>query len=230
MKVRIEQKLQNGKINQLEGIIKEILTDVNFDPFGIMVKLENGVEGHVKEILGTTMQPLDIMKTSISELKIPKEEDLHNEFKSSFRFNVKRFEEGDGKKAPDKEVEKEVSIAIACFANTEGGKLFIGVRDDGTTFGLDYDFELLKNPNLDKFQRILWQSIQNHLQNMIFVSSIRIQCIEKDKTIICIVEVPPSKEPILVNDGRIEEAYVRIGPKCEKFSFHDFLRYSKSRF
>ena len=55
------------------------------------------------------------------------------------------------------------------MANKEGGELFIGINDDGDVLGLDSDYELIKDSNDDKFQRIIWQSIQNYIGNMAYV-------------------------------------------------------------
>lgn len=86
------------------------------------------------------------------------------EFKSTFSFNFNRFKNGEGKFS-DPSIEKEVSIAIAAMANAEGGRLYIGVRDDGKIMGLDDDFELMKRPNDDYFSRQVLQSIRNHIKD-----------------------------------------------------------------
>jgi uncharacterized repeat protein (TIGR03833 family) len=50
-RVKVVQK-GNQKTGKLtEGIVKEILTKSSSHPFGIKVRLENGVVGRVKEVI-----------------------------------------------------------------------------------------------------------------------------------------------------------------------------------
>lgn len=67
---------------------------------------------------------------------IPKREDRHNEFKETFSVPT------NGGKAND--VKMEVAIAVAAFANDDGGSLFIGVNDDGRPVGLKRDLKQYK--------------------------------------------------------------------------------------
>ena len=48
--VKIQEKLKNDT-SLIPGIVKEIVTKSPFHESGIMVFLENGVEGRVKEIV-----------------------------------------------------------------------------------------------------------------------------------------------------------------------------------
>ncbi len=165
-----------------------------------------------------------------SVLSIPKDEDTWNEFKSTFRVDYDRFSKGDGKKIHHKDVEKEIPITVSAMANKEGGTLFVGVDDDGNMLGLENDYDLLKNPNDDKFQRIVWQTIQKYIGNKPYVSKLNISLIEKNLKKICVITIPPADEPIVVHDNNTQESYVRIGPKSEKFAPLEFMKYCKKRF
>ncbi|GEM_PF-1491157 len=52
LKVRIALKGDYRSGNTFEGVVSEILTKAQFHPYGIMVKLEDGKIGRVKEIVG----------------------------------------------------------------------------------------------------------------------------------------------------------------------------------
>ncbi len=52
LKVRIVQKQDQRSGKLTEGIVKDLLTKSPHHPHGIKVRLENGIVGRVKEILG----------------------------------------------------------------------------------------------------------------------------------------------------------------------------------
>ena len=70
-------------------------------------------------------------------LNIPEREDTHNEFKETFSVPVK-----DGK---THDVKMAVAKTVAAFTNTKGGRLFIGVNDNGKPVGLRKDLGQYKN-------------------------------------------------------------------------------------
>ena len=231
-KVAIEKKEDQGTGKLTEGIVKTKLTSSNSHPHGIKVELEDGNVGRVKKLLSDLNSESKITSDSIpkTDLIIPKEEDSSNELKSSFRTDINRLTKGDGKMVTSKSVEKEISITISAMANKDGGRLFIGINDNGDVLGLESDYELLNNPNDDKFQRIIWQSIQNYIGNMTYVSKLVMSLIQKNSKKICVIIIPKSNEPIFVNDNNNQESYVRIGTRSEKFSPQDFLTYCGTRF
>ena len=170
-------------------------------------------------------------KTRIkSDISIPKDEDTWNEFKSTYQLDLNRLEKGDGKKTLNKAVEKEIPVTISAMANKEGGILFIGVDDDGKILGLENDYELLKNLNDDKFLRTIWQIIKNFIKNITYVSKLDISLIDIESKKICIIKIPPADEPIFVHDNNIQESYVRMGSRSEKFTPSEFLKHCKTRF
>ncbi len=52
LKVRIVQKQDQRSGKLTEGVVKDLLTKSPHHPHGIKVRLENGIVGRVKEILG----------------------------------------------------------------------------------------------------------------------------------------------------------------------------------
>jgi hypothetical protein len=217
-------------------VIREILTKTESHPYGIKVKLDDGRTGRVVAILDNpTIQGNELVKVvgesaQVEEDKIPTEESKKTEFKATFKFDLNRFEKGDGKKVQNKEIEKEISITVSSMANADGGQIFIGIRDNGEVLGLENDYELFDSPNDDKFQRIVWQSLQKYLNNMTFISKIQLSLLKTHGKKICKIVVPRSDEPIFIHDNNTQESYVRIGPKSEKFPPSEFMKYCKKRF
>ena len=173
-------------------------------------------------------------------IKIPKKEDIVNEFKETFRFDTKEFklrnagqiEAADGRKKEAKKIEaaikKEVSIAVAAFANQQGGRLFIGVDDDGVVTGLKRDLKLYKN--WDEYTRAIIDSIEEFTKNRAHASSIRLK--EEENQEYLVLDVPISiHEPIFIHDNKKEEFYVRDATaKSQKFEATDMIRYCNKRF
>tara|TARA_B100001146_G_scaffold209068_1_gene205741 strand:+ start:142 stop:969 length:828 start_codon:yes stop_codon:yes gene_type:complete len=254
--VKIEQKHNRNTGHLDEGIIEEILTRGEEHPYGIMVLLTDGKIGRVKEKLEhgpKTTNVDDLLKdqfTGVAEMKvhqkepvnieIPKKEDITNEFKETFRFDTKEFklrnagqsEAADGRKKEAKKIEaaikKEVSIAVAAFANQQGGRLFIGVDDDGVVTGLKRDLKLYKN--WDEYTRAIIDYIEEFTKNRAHASSIRLK--EEENQEYLVLDVPISiHEPIFIHDNKKEEFYVRDATaKSQKFEATDMMRYCNKRF
>ena len=118
-----------------------------------------------------TTPPLDTTPVGQAPDSIPEREDQRNEFKETFGVptksdgrpagrsfkcvecntsaagksiecgtcgNIVGYEIDTSKK---KAIKMEVAITVAAFANTEGGRLFIGVNDDGEPVGLGRDLD-----------------------------------------------------------------------------------------
>lgn len=115
MKVLVELKQDQGTGNLTKGIVKEILTSAESHTYGIMVELEDGQIGRVKELLTkindvittrtyersgprdedyvtgmeiTINEEAPIDKTFDMNTSIPKNEDEFNEFKSTFQYDL----------------------------------------------------------------------------------------------------------------------------------------------
>lgn len=227
--VKIETKENQGTGKLTEGKVQSILTDAKDHPYGIKVKLEDGGEGRVKQVLiskSLVDKTSSVLKTLEDKLKAG--EGLKLEYKTTFRFDQNRFK-ATGNKTQSDIVEKEISIAVAAFANTSGGSLLIGVDNDGNVVGLDEDVNLLKTPNMEYFQRMLWQSLKNYLKDNAFVSTLKMNFVKMGGKEICEIDVPSSFEPIYVHDST-QECYVRMGNRSEKFELSDFVKYCSKRF
>ena len=80
----------------------------------------------------------------------------HNflEFKSTMRWNWKE-------NRLDKKMEEIILKTIAAFSNAEGGKLLIGVTNEGEILGLDSDYNTFKEANKDHFELHLRNIVNN---------------------------------------------------------------------
>jgi len=228
----ILKKAAKEMINELyKDELVKVCKKCNFNSKGNVDELRERIMNGLFSIHETNSSSQAESKTRIkSDISIPKDEDTWNEFKSTYQLDLNRLEKGDGKKTLNKAVEKEIPVTISAMANKEGGILFIGVDDDGKILGLENDYELLKNPNDDKFLRTIWQIIKNFIKNITYVSKLDISLVDIESKKICIIKIPPADEPIFVHDNNTQESYVRMGSRSEKFNPSEFLKHCKTRF
>ena len=233
-KVRIVEKQNQSTGKLTDGIVNRILTNASEHPYGIKVELQNGRIGRVKEI--ESLQPEKILigqgkryvkVKHVFDKELLKGESHTIEYKSSFKFNVDRFKKT-GEKTISKDVEKEVSITVVAFSMASGGTLLIGVKDNGDILGIDEDIRLSSNQSRESFERQLWQSLKNYINNVSFLSNIQIFFSVINSKEICEIKVPKASEPITLKDS-IEECYVRMGNRSEKIGASEFMKHCKNK-
>jgi uncharacterized repeat protein (TIGR03833 family) len=272
MTVLIESKQDQGTGKLTEGIVTEKLTSGESHTYGIMVRLDDGIIGRVKEIVGeasnetkqdwseseyqkyldeissyrrqTTpqfeIQPVQIATKIISKSEVPKSEDKFIEFKKTFQIDSKEKEfrlagntaAADGRKKDQKknehDIKKEISIALSAFGNTMGGKLFIGVDDDGNVVGLDDDLKKCSD-SFDKFTREVQKSIDDFTQDSVFTNEIIIS-IGEDHSFLQLEALPFRQNPIYLHDNNLEEFYIRGFGTSKKLSTINTVNYIQKNF
>lgn len=135
------------------GIVADILTPekVEFDENGIKIRLKTGHHGYTKRVLELE----EFTDEEIYEMIL--HETKHTEKKATFKTEL---ETGNEKKCLRDVIAREV----AAMLNTEGGIIFIGVKDDGEIIGLELDLKntipIRKNQPLDDK---LWQEMYDYI-------------------------------------------------------------------
>jgi uncharacterized repeat protein (TIGR03833 family) len=269
MTVLIESKRDQDTGNLTEGTVAEKLTGGESHPYGIMVRLDDGIIGRVKEIPGESsnqdwdeseyqkylneisnyrhhttpqfeIEPVQIATKIILKSEVPKSEDKFNEFKKTFQIDSKEKEfrlagntaAADGRKKEQKKIEhdikKEISIALSAFGNTMGGKLFIGVDDDGNVVGLDDDLKSYDD-SFDKFTREVQKSIDDFTKDSVFANEIIIS-IGEDNSFLQLEALPFRQNPIYLHDNNQEEFYIRGFGTSKKLSTINIVNYIQKNF
>ncbi|SFZ94806.1 Putative DNA-binding domain-containing protein [Flaviramulus basaltis] len=143
------------------------------------------------------------------------------EFKSSIRYDYYR-------KATNRDLEKVIAKTITGFMNANGGKLIIGVDDDGNVLGLEKDFKTLKHKNRDGYEREVFRIISTQLgHEACFSNHISFYSLnEKD---VCLVDIEPSEKPIYVSDTENTTFYVRTGNATYPLSVKEAVNYLETR-
>jgi type I restriction enzyme, R subunit len=138
----------------------------------------------------------------------PPKEGAHLEYKSTFRT---RADTGELFKPLQTATLKTVAASLN---SREGGTLLIGVADDGSVFGLDYDYATLHKPGKDDrdvFGLHLNQALINAL-GMAAAANVSQEILEVGGKDLCRVHVKPSSFPVKANVVEVDKER----PACQE--------------
>ncbi len=140
------------------------------------------------------------------------------EFKSSLRLNRHTGQ-------TDTRIEHAVIKTIAGFLNTHGGRLIIGIMDDGTPVGIADDGFL----NEDKMSLHLVNLIKSRLgaHTMMYIHP-RFE--DYDGVRVLVVECAAANSPVYLRDGHTEQFFIRTGPSSAELKPSEIQTYIKQRF
>lgn len=133
------------------------------------------------------------------------------EFKETMLWNLKR-------NSTDPLMALAVVRAIASFANSSGGTLFIGVSDNGVPVGLENDYKLVKGGGKDGFELRLRDLLKLHFGEVFSARFVSVDFFKMEDVEVCRVTVKQAKEPVYViwaEEGK---------PKAERFFVRDGAR------
>lgn len=233
MHVKIALQKKQKESDYEEGIVKEILSEEDYDKDGIEVELDTGYIGRIKEIIDTDDTESEILQ------RIQQREDTTLEKKETFAYDVNEEKRND-------QLKKVVCTAVASMLNTQGGYVYVGVNDDGLPIGLERDFSLITGGgNNDQLEIQIRASLNKYLSNYETVSHFIEITFPSVKGIeICEIKIKPSSEPIFLKttihpvsinnsnkDRHFDDFYIRDGNGKRLLETHqEFLRYWSLRF
>ncbi|WP_339895812.1 ATP-binding protein [uncultured Algibacter sp.] len=214
----------------LEILNERFLESFSFNMKGMstLLTLLGGILGLVSGFFWSQLKKKDslinvqqrLLQRDIAEI-IADGENEKVEFKSSIRYDYFR-------KATNRDLEIVIAKTIVGFMNTKGGKLIIGVDDEGNTLGLENDYKTLKHKNKDGYERAIFRIISTQLgHEACFSNHISFYVINEKE--ICVVDIEPSKEPVYVNDGTSTTFYVRTGNATYPLTVKETVDYLKTQ-
>lgn len=165
-------------------------------------------------------------KTSIEDF-IKKGETKNIEFKSSLRYCLKTTN-------AEKYIEHSAIKNICAFLNSNGGKLIIGVADDGEVLGLENtDFKTFKESDKkDAFLKHLDNLISKYFGNDLSLN-LGVEFEEIESKIVCEIDVLQNNNgPMFLKNpekNNSEEFYIRRNASAVTLSMDEFYKYSKER-
>lgn len=165
-------------------------------------------------------------EVSIEDL-ITEGESNELEFKSSLRWDYKQ-------ENVNRELESVILKSISSFANSDGGKLIIGVDDDGNVLGLDHDYASLKG-NSDEFELHLRNLVNKSFGKNIAASGISITFHKIEVSEICLIDVSPWDKPLYLevmdkNGKKSKKFYIRSGNSSQELELDEISEYINARF
>ena len=130
-------------------------------------------------------------------------ENERTEFKSTLRWDIRESR-------TNRSLEQVIAKTIAGFMNHEGGRLLIGVADDGELLGIDPDLNTLRNPTADEFERALIGIVRTYLGSAV-CPLVRSRFLTIDGKTICWVLVERSDTPVFLLLSDTSKYFVRLG-------------------
>lgn len=166
-------------------------------------------------------EEIQILKeTSLKEL-IKNGEGQQIEFKPTLLYHF-------GTKGYNFSIRNIIAKVICSFLNSRGGKLFIGLADDGTVQGLSHDFSLArpvgKDPR-DYFKLEVDRIIREYFKDAATYISGEFETID-DVEIFVFTVFPNTKYPTFIKGQNGKEFFVRLTTSCEPYTdIENIVRY-----
>jgi hypothetical protein len=150
------------------------------------------------------------------------------EFKSTMRWNWKE-------NRLDKKMEEIILKTISAFNNGEGGKLIIGVTDEGELLGLESDYSTFKESNKDHFELHLRNIVNNIFGKDFATTHLTVKFPIINEVEICEIDIKAGDTPLYCNlsdkNGQIvKKFYVRSGNTSQEFDIQETASYISKRF
>jgi len=169
------------------------------------------------------------VKTEISlEELIQVGEHGYLEFKSTLRWNVQETK-------VDKKMEEVILKSISAFSNFQGGKLLIGVANNGEILGLQDDYNSLREANKDYFEIHLNNLINSAFGKDFAPGSIQVHFPTVDEEEICVIDIEVGNVPMYidtVNKSGLKQKkfFVRSGNSSQDLDIDEAAAYIQNRF
>lgn len=149
------------------------------------------------------------------------------EFKSSLRWDYQN-------ERVEKKLENVILKSISSFANSEGGKLVIGVGDHGEVLGLDYDYNSLDGDK-DKFEVHIRNLINHAFGENFGALGISLKFDKTNDSEICIIDILQWNKPLYLettdkNGQKSKKFYIRSGNTSQELGLDEISDYISSRF
>jgi predicted HTH transcriptional regulator len=152
---------------------------------------------------------------------ISRRESATLEFKSSVRWDYRQNK-------LNKELEKVIVKTIAGFFNVTGGKLLIGIDDEGAVLGLKNDYQTLKKKDSDGFELLITQLISTYIGKE-FCLYIHTSFHDVNGEDICLVDVEASPKPAYIHEGNDVRFFIRTGGSTQLLNAKEVTEYVSSR-
>lgn len=159
---------------------------------------------------------INILKKDINNL-IQQGENQFLEFKSSIRYDFTL-------KNTNLDLEMVIAKTLVGFMNAKGGKLIIGVTDNGNVVGIENDFNTLRQQNTDGFEQKVYEIISKYIGKE-YCSSATVYFHQIDKKYVCVIDIQKLNEPAYLIKGTDTIFYLRTGNATRPLSIKEAVHY-----
>lgn len=143
------------------------------------------------------------------------------EFKSTMRWDLREDR-------VNKALETVIAKTIAGFFNAHGGRLLIGVADDGTVLGLENDYATLRVPGRDAFEQTVVGVVTKFLGGDL-CPALQTTFAEIAGKDVCMILVQPAPRAVYLTDAGKLHFYVRSGNSTRKLDLREAMDYARTR-
>ncbi len=143
------------------------------------------------------------------------------EFKSSLRWDWKR---GNTNKA----LETVIAKTLSGLMNQRGGKLLIGVDDDGSILGIESDLKTLRRRDLDGFEQRLVVLVTTHLGGQ-HSGAVHATFVAAGGLTVAVVHVDSVADPVFCKVGDTRHYYLRAGNTTTELDVSEALAHIAGR-
>lgn len=157
-----------------------------------------------------------LMKRDIETL-IHQGENDRLEFKASMRYDYR-------KNQINTALEMVIQKTIAGFMNSGGGRLIIGVSDEGEVLGIENDYPFLKKKDKDGFELKLLQLVTNAIGPE-FSHFVQVLFFEIQGKEICVADIEGANAPAYVKENKDTTFYVRTGNSTKPLTVKQAVNY-----
>ncbi len=184
---------------------------------GALTGLGSGIYAlRIRQQSQTITRQQGLMKRDI-EATIRQGENDRLEFKASMRYDYR-------KKQINTALETVILKTIAGFMNSGGGRLIIGLSDDGEVLGIENDYPFLKKKDKDGFELKLLQLVTNAIGPE-FCHFIQIFFFEIEGKEICVADIEGANVPAYVRENKNTAFYVRTGNSTKPLTVKQAVNY-----
>ncbi len=215
--IEIQHQISDNiaKINDIQQKISEIKNSIALNP--VSSKEEISSINYIQEIVSNKSKENELLNI------IRKGESTHLEFKESLSNNKHTIKR-------DNNLETAALKTIVGFLNiNDGGRLIIGVHDDGHIIGLNEELKKFYAKYSNQVDRICLH-LKEIIKKRIGVSSfsyIEYECIKIQEKYIIVVECKKSDKEVFLDK---RDFYVRRGPTTEKLEGIDLTEHVRKNF
>tara|TARA_B110001450_G_scaffold235738_1_gene240685 strand:+ start:395 stop:1180 length:786 start_codon:yes stop_codon:yes gene_type:complete len=232
-----------------KGVVDKLLTKATEHPHGLLVQLETGEIGRVKEVLNDLEVQTEPVGSGIPEVIeniediIAEGENHFVEFKTSCLWSQALNRDAILQKkitqfgtATSKVI---IAKSIAGFLNSDGGNLVVGVKevkdtDEIEIVGINTEIPKLKDKTLDGYRRMLLDSIVKvYLPSFVLnriIDYIQISFHTIGENTVCLLKVSKSGKRVFLKLHSEDAFMVRIDASTRQIIGEDLVEYCVNRF